>query len=509
MSANFEIIETFDGYYVKVTGKVDLNLLSQELKRQRLEVDVSQIMREIVNARVGQEILLLSKPEEPEGKIVLTVAPGKMSVLLSLNIKPGEKVPLDVVFQKLKDKQIVHGVNLERIKTLINLKRPAFREVIATGDSPEPGLDARITYTYNQASLNPSPLKDGFAYEPGRIILIQKGEVLAQRIPSTLGTFGCNVLGEIVHPLPGRSLQFRVGKTVTVQGNTAVAAKDGAVTWEESGMEVIDVNTIPEDLRMGVISARGKVLVLGNVGAGARIQAQDDVEVRGSIEGATVVSVRGSVFVRGGIIGHGQTFIKAAGNVEAGFIEEATIEAGQNLIVDKYVWDSSVTVGQAVYFKTIKEFTPSGKDPIKSTLIEQPESTGSTANLSEPYPEKVKQITKDMKSIEREMKSFASRFKSLAEKEDSRKELPEQLAGYSKLTDRLDHLRQERQGLVNRWGGKGLGLLGLLVNVGVFFRVRYQQMPLEQPVKQATMFYDYHKTQVVFSGDQSSPQQEL
>ena len=63
MSANFEIVETFDGYYVKVTGKVDLNLLSQELRRHRLDVDVSKIMREIVNAKVGQEILILTKPE--------------------------------------------------------------------------------------------------------------------------------------------------------------------------------------------------------------------------------------------------------------------------------------------------------------------------------------------------------------------------------------------------------------------------------------------------------------
>lgn len=181
MSANFEIVETFDAYYVRVNGKVDLNLLSQELKRQNLDVDVSKIMREVVNAKAGQEIFLLSKPSEPEGKIVLTVAPGKMSALLTLNIRPGEKVPLDEVFQKLKDKQVVHGVNLERIKTLINLKRPAFRELIAAGDPPEPGLDASIAYTYDQPNLDPIPVADGFTYEPGHIIPVKEGDVIAQR----------------------------------------------------------------------------------------------------------------------------------------------------------------------------------------------------------------------------------------------------------------------------------------------------------------------------------------
>ena len=89
MSANFRIIETFDGYYLKVTGKVDLNLLSQEIKRHNLDVDVSKIMREVVNAKVGQEILLQLKPEEStDGKIIITVGPGKMSALLTLNIRP-------------------------------------------------------------------------------------------------------------------------------------------------------------------------------------------------------------------------------------------------------------------------------------------------------------------------------------------------------------------------------------------------------------------------------------
>ncbi len=495
MSANFKIIETFDAYYVKVTGKVDLNVLSQELKRHQLDVDISKIMRDIVSAEIGQEILLLAKPPEPEDKIVLTIAPGKMSALLTLNIKPGEKIFLDEVFQKLNEKQIVHGVNLKRIKTLVKLKRPAFREVIAVGDSPKPGQDASITYTFNQPELNPIPIESGYSYEPGHIILIQQGEVLAQKTPSTLGVFGCNVLGEIVHPLPRMDLEFKVGQGVTVKHNAATAARDGALSWKGSEMKVIDVTIIPEDL-LEVIYSNGQVLILGNVGAGAKIQAQDDVEIRGSVEGATVISLEGSVFVKGGIIGNGQSFIKAAGNVEAGFIEETTVEVGKNLIVDKYVYNSSITVDHAVYFKTIKEFTTPSKDTDKGNLA--------PSRPDQSYPKKVKQITKEMKTIEREMKITASKFKSLLEKEDTREFLQEQLARYSDLTNSLNQLRQERQTLINQCGSKGLGLLGLLVNVGAYFHVRYEQLLLEQPVKHATIFYDYHKKQVVLFGDQST-----
>lgn len=509
MSANFEIVETFDAYYVKVKGKVDLNLLSQELKRQNLDVDVSKIMREVVNAKAGQEIFLLSKPKEPEGKIVVTVAPGKMSALLTLNIRPGEKVPLDEVFQILKDKQVVHGVNLERIKTLINLKRPAYREVIATGDPPEPGLDASITYTYSQPPLDPTPLEDGFTYEPGHIIQVREGDVIAQRTPSTLGVFGCNVLGEIVHPLPGRNLEFKVGKSVTVKGDTAFAARDGAVTWENSVLEITDVNTITEDLHTGLIKAEGMILIMGNVGPGAHIHAQGDVEIRGTLEGGKVVSVKGSVFVKGGIVGRGQALVKAGGNVEAPFIEEATVEAGRNLIIGKYVFDSSISVRKAVYFRTIKEFTLPDKEKRKLKAAAGKEGTAEPAASKSAYPERIKQISRDIKTLEREMKSFTARFKNLTVREETRQDLREQLARYAEQADILDRLRQERQNLVNRWGGRGLGVLGLLVNVGVSFRTAYEELVLGQPWTHATMFHNYHKNQVAVIGDQLPTETDL
>lgn len=499
MSANFEIVETFDAYYVRVNGKVDLNLLSQELKRQNLDVDLSKIMREVVNAKAGQEIFLLSKPSEPEGKIVLTVAPGKMSALLTLNIRPGEKVPLDEVFQKLKDKQVVHGVNLERIKTLINLKRPAFRELIAAGDPPEPGLDASIAYTYDQPNLDPIPVADGFTYEPGHIIPVKEGDVIAQRTPFTLGVFGCNVLGEIVHPLPGRNLEFKVGKSVSVKGNTAFAASDGAVIWQDQVIEITDLNTITEDLSQGAITAKGMVLIRGNVGPGVHVQAENDVEICGTLKGGTIVSVSGSVFVRGGIIGQGQAIVKAAGNVEAPFIEDAAIEAGRNLIIDKYIFDSSISVGKAVFFKTVKEFTLSDKEKRKLKATAEKKETAETSASKHTYPERIKQISREIKTLEREMKSFAARFKNLTGREQK---LREQLVRYAEQTDSLNQLRQERQSLVDQWGGRGLGILGLLVNVGIAFQTRYEELVLEQRVTHATIFHNYHKNQVAFTGDQ-------
>ncbi|MGI6514285.1 MAG: DUF342 domain-containing protein [Syntrophomonadaceae bacterium] len=500
MSANFRIIETFDGYYLKVTGKVDLNLLSQEIKRHNLDVDVSKIMREVVNAKVGQEILLQLKPEEStDGKIIITVGPGKMSALLTLNIRPGEKVPLDEVYQKLKDKQVVHGVNLERIKTLINLKRPAFREVIATGNPPEPGLDASITYVYNQPELDPAPVEDGFAYEPGYIIQVREGDVIAQRTPSTLGVFGCNVMGEIVHPLPGRNLEFKVGNSVIVKGNTALAGRDGALTWEESVLHITDLNTIAGDLEMGAISAKGMVLVMGNVGPGTHIQAQDDVEIRGTLEGGTVISVNGSVFVKGGIAGQSQ--VKAGGNIEAPFIEESTVAAGRNLVIDDFIFDSSLSVGKAVYFKTIKEYKPANQqkkhlDPQKTQGRDEPAAHGPV------NPARMKQISQTIKSLEREIKTFISQFKGLTGKEEFRQELREQLSRYSKRVNSLHHLRQERQDLINKCGGRGLGIMGLLANVGVEFHIRYEEFLLEQPVTNATAFYNHLRNQVIFIGDE-------
>ncbi|WP_276624360.1 FapA family protein, partial [Syntrophomonas wolfei] len=148
----------------------------------------------------------------------------------------------------------------------------------------------------------------------------------------------------------GRNYKFNVGKGIISTEDKAIAEFDGALTWINDKIVVTKMLAIKGDIdfSIGNICFPGKVLIEGSVKDGFLVEAEDDIEVRGGIEAAQVVSQHGSVFVKNGIIGGGKAQVKAGKNVEARFIQEATIEAGQNIVINEYTVRSNLKAGDAV-----------------------------------------------------------------------------------------------------------------------------------------------------------------
>ena len=82
------------------------------------------------------------------------------------------------------------------------------------------------------------------------------------------------------------------------------------------------------DIETGHIKHPGAVLVDGDVLAGARVEADGDIEVRGTVE-ASYIHTGGSLTVHGGIAGMGEGTVKAAGSVYAKYILEADMLMAQ------------------------------------------------------------------------------------------------------------------------------------------------------------------------------------
>ncbi len=488
VSAKFRVVETFDGYYLKILGKVDLNMLSKDLQRRKLDIDISRILREVVNAKEGQEILLVEKKEDLSAPVLIAIAPGKMSVVMTLNIKPGTKIPLDEVFQILKDQQIIHGINLERIKTLLNLKRPAYREVIAKGDLPENGADAQIEYLCEEPILQPIPDKDDFAYRTGGLILVQQGDVLARRTPATIGAFGCNVLGEIIHPRAGRNVDFNTGTNVRIDTNQAIAAIDGALHWEDGVLSVVEVTSLSGSSVKGEHTSSGKVLVTGDLSPESYIIAKDDIEIRGNVTGSTIISEKGSVFIKGGIIGNGQNIIQAAGNVEAQYCTASVLEVGRNLIIEEFIHASTLSVGKEAYCRALKEYPISEKTKPKHRK---------SADQSEISQESLGKTATEIKDLELEMKSLVDRLKILAAKPTSDGEVVDTLRRYTELSAKFDQLRQYHQDMINRRRDNSPGLLSLLLGPKLAYKVRYEKLPLDRLTKRSVVFFDHRKNRLM------------
>ncbi|MGE5371667.1 MAG: DUF342 domain-containing protein [Solirubrobacterales bacterium] len=446
-------------------------------------------------------------------KIEITIAPNKMQALLTLNLPPDKSVSPEEIFRELEIKRIVYGVNIDRIHRICEMGVPVFQEVIAAGTAPVPGRDAEIEYKHIKPEAAPELVEDGRVnyYELGKIVLVEKGDILATRIPATEGEVGYNIFGDEIPPMPGKNKGFSVGPGVSVEGDNAVAAIEGALNWEGPKVCVANAYTVfgDVDFSIGNIRFSGKVLILGNVREGFKVEADHDIEIRGGVEAAQIISHRGSVIVQAGIIGMGKATVKAANNVEARFIQEATIEAGRNIVINEYIIRSNITAGDSVLIqgyrgKVLGDNTITAQTKIKVNAIQSDRGLDLTVSGIDriAYYERIKEINGILEERDKEMRGLAVRARLLGGRKDEQSvgELKDIIPRYVRLSDELDSLKDERSTLMNilkTTRGEGMIEVKGQVEMGQSFRIKNDAVHLREPSRNITMYYDHEEKRII------------
>ena len=102
------------------------------------------------------------------------------------------------------------------------------------------------------------------------------------------------------------------------------------------------------NMKSGNIIFDGPVEIRGDIDLGATVEATGDIKIIGNIEAAFVSSLKGSIIVQGGIITTNRGKVEAKKDVRATFVENSQIIAGEKLIVQKALLNSTVHVGDTV-----------------------------------------------------------------------------------------------------------------------------------------------------------------
>lgn len=229
--------------------------------------------------------------------------------------------------------------------------------VVATGDMPGPGIDGTIRFLYDSdaGKRGPAELDDGTVdyKEVRQLTNVRKGQLIAERLPAEEGTPGKTVTGETIPPRPGKEARFKLGKNVVADGEQKAlyAAIDGMVVQTENGkinvFPVYEVNG-DVDYSIGNIDFYGTVVIRGNVLSGFKVKAAGDIRITGGVEGAEIEAL-GSIEISEGVLGHNKAIIRAGVNLKTSFIQDATIEAGQDVFVSQSIMHSQVRAGQNVF----------------------------------------------------------------------------------------------------------------------------------------------------------------
>ncbi|MFC7061184.1 DUF342 domain-containing protein [Halobacillus seohaensis] len=252
----------------------------------------------------------------------------------------------------LKKNKVSFGINDEVIHRLVNdMPSCHFPEVIAIGRDPVDGVDGEVKFVVDFQHAVDNKEKTNFR-DILRIPSVEEDERLAYIIEPTEGTHGKNVFGENIPASNGKPSRVKAGENVTFKRkNSSFYAKiSGQLNFNKPTIQIQPLYEVQGDLDLhtGNLNFVGSIVIRGNVPSGYKIDAKGDVTIHGLVEGAEI-SAGGSIHISEGIVGLNKGFISAGGDIRVGYLNQAQVEAGQDIIVQNSILHSQCVVKNSVF----------------------------------------------------------------------------------------------------------------------------------------------------------------
>ncbi len=264
----------------------------------------------------------------------------------------GKGFNLPELEDKLKEAGVVYGIDKKALETLSGLTVSTSKFKVAEGKPVKDGKDGELKWHFSirGEKVPGREREDGSIdyYDLDLIKNVKKGDELVTLVSPGSGTPGMKVTGEEISPKEGKEARLPAGKNVepNEENTKLLAAIDGQVVYERGRVNVMPVHHVrgDVDLSTGHIKFVGGIVIEGNVTEGMEIEAEGDVEIRGNVSAATIKS-GGNVILHKGFRGKNKGSVKAQGDFQAKFVENAIIEVRGNIDVSEAIMHSQVRAG--------------------------------------------------------------------------------------------------------------------------------------------------------------------
>lgn len=332
-----------------------LNIIKEEINIRALEeVDFAEVQKACWNKLKKHKIAPSQQESKKDGVVIIDISEDEMEAVCTLYppLGDGKPVTREQLQKILESKNVIYGIDEEKINEIIRSGKAVRSCIIAQGLPMQRGKDASIEYnsSITEDNLKPKVLDNGRVdyYDLGLIHNVDKGEVIARKIPAVAGSNGVTVTGKLIKPPPPKDIPLPRGKNTVVSddGLTLMANISGHVEIRSGRICVFPVYVVPGDVDFstGNIDFIGSVQVLGSVRNGFSVNAAGNVEIMGRLEGG-FINTGGNIVVKEGIVGQGRGNIKAVGSVYARFLENAYVEAGKDVLIGDSIVHSTVRAG--------------------------------------------------------------------------------------------------------------------------------------------------------------------
>lgn len=283
----------------------------------------------------------------------LNTTKDKLSALLDLRQDlPEEKLNVESILEWLKGSGITFGLNHDHVKQVVSSNDPTIFPIeIARGTAPKKGVDGQIEFFCERTDQIELDEKRNFR-DVKKIPSLTVDEKIAVITKPTKGQPGRTVFDKVLPAKDGKPVKMRAGKNVRFDEMTSTfyATSVGQVSVGPNIINVFDTYEVNGDLSMktGNIKFVGSVIIRGNVPAGYCVEAEGDVHIYGLVE-AGHVEAGGNVVITEGIAGLKKGTVKAGGNVTISYINQATVEAQKDIIVQNSIMHSQCVAKEHIY----------------------------------------------------------------------------------------------------------------------------------------------------------------
>jgi len=379
---------------------------------------------------------------------------------------------------------------------------------------PVDGHDSYISYNFE---TDPKKLKPKVSEESGRINFKQlnqiqnviAGQPLATKVPAEKGKGGKTLLGRWLDAKDGKDTVVQLGANTEWDrdGITIKASIDGEVMIVNGKITVEPVKYLDAvNVKTGDIKFVGTVIIKGSVEEGFRVEATN-IEVNGIVD-KSHLEATGNIIVSQGIFGKGEGYIKAGKSLWAKFINEATVEVEENVVVNDSIINSNVTAMKNIIVRGKKAQILGGHllatEEICAKKIGSP--GGGTETILEvgidPRAKKrLEELQKMQSKNTTEYEKLDLDIQTLEQQKKLRKKLPQDKEDkLSEFKEKQQQLYQELEQINDEIAGiqghlKELKAIGKVkvedtVYAGVKIYIRDALDEIKMDCKKTTFFYD-------------------
>ena len=434
------------------------------LKSRFIEDYDSEIVSAIVKEAKAEYVRVGDFERQPlnDSMVTVDIPEGEMKAFIT--VTPPKAGGCDISFETylsfLRNSRIVYGVNEEYLREFID--KPIYMEKVAVAEGLKPvnGNDAYIQYNFetDQTKIKLKESSSG-RIDFKEINIIQNvvaNQPLAKKIHAENGTVGRTVTGKVIPAKNGRDIPLPVGKNVHVgdDGDTIFADINGQVLLASGKINVEPVYTVDGDvnLKTGNIIFLGTVIIKGSVEDGFTVKAAGNIEVNGTVAKAEL-DAEGDIIVHQGITGKNGGMVKAGRSLWARFIENATIESGNMVVVSDGIINSQVDAFKRIICRGKRANIVGGRlrasEEINAKSLGSPTSGTETiceVGIDPKSKMQLEILTEKCQQMEKQLDDVQLNLQTLINIKKQRKSLPEEKeAQLAELMDKRKQLMADLQ----------------------------------------------------------------